>query len=349
VMDLSTGGDLREVRKVIAESTRITLGSVPIYEAVVAAGRRKGLARMRSADVLNAVRVHCRDSVDFVTVHAGVKKEALGVLERSPRLCGVVSRGGAFLLEWMAITGKENPLYERFDELLDMAKEDDVTLSLGDGLRPGAIGDAFDQAQVYELNVIAELVERCRQAGVQCIVEGPGHVPLHQIQAQVKLEKDLCKGAPFYVLGPLVTDVAAGYDHITSAIGGALAAWAGADYLCYVTPTEHLGLPDPGAVRHGVIASRIAAHAADIAKGVPGAREWDDEFSRSRFKRDWEAQVSTCLDPVMAGRLRQQTGSEGVDVCTMCGKYCAMKVFRDRPDAPKARRKSSGGAGRKKR
>ncbi|HOX36717.1 MAG TPA: phosphomethylpyrimidine synthase ThiC [Candidatus Brocadiia bacterium] len=337
VMDLSTGGDLRAIRKRICEETRITLGSVPVYEAVVSAARgaRRGLAGMKARDFIEAVRMHCEDGVDFVTIHSGVRRSVLEILERSPRTCGVVSRGGAFTVEWMTITGNENPLYEQFDELLDMALEYDVTMSLGDGLRPGAISDAFDQAQVYELNVLAELVERCRAAGVQCMVEGPGHVPLHQIQAQVRLQKELCKGAPFYVLGPLVTDVAPGYDHITSAIGGALAAWAGADYLCYVTPTEHLGLPGPEAVRQGVITARIAAHAADIARGLPGAAEWDRNFSLKRYARDWEGQIKGCIDPLMAEKLRRETGSEGEDVCTMCGDLCAMKVFRDHPDSPR--------------
>lgn len=335
VMDLSTGGDLRAIRRRICEETRITLGSVPIYEAVVKAARNehRGLAGMKAADFIEAVRMHCEDGVDFVTVHAGVKRGVLEILNRSPRACGVVSRGGAFTVEWMTITGRENPLYEHFDEILAMAREYDVTLSLGDGLRPGAIADAFDQAQIYELNVLAELVERCRQAGVQCMVEGPGHVPLHQIQAQVRLQKDLCKGAPFYVLGPLVTDVAPGYDHITSAIGGALAAWAGADYLCYVTPTEHLGLPGPEAVRLGVITARIAAHAADIARGIPGAAQWDLDFSRKRYNRDWEGQIRGCIDPRMAEKLRRETGSQGEDVCTMCGDLCAMKVFKEHPAA----------------
>ena len=326
VMDLSTGGDLREVRRRIMEEASITVGSVPIYEAAVKANRRgRSLKAMTARDMLDAVRQHCQDGVDFVTVHCGATYGVLKLLEESPRVCGVVSRGGVFLVEWMSAHKKENPLYEQFDEVLSIAREYDVTLSLGDAMRPGALADAFDRVQVYELNVLAELCQRAWEKGVQVIVEGPGHVPMHQIAAQVKLQKELCKGAPFYVLGPLVTDVAPGYDHITSAIGGAIAASAGADFLCYVTPTEHLALPTVQDVWDGVMAARIAAHAADISKGVPSALQWDKEMSMKRRKRDWEGQFATCIDENRARSVRASRPSTD-NVCSMCGEYCAFKV-----------------------
>ncbi|MDP6380512.1 MAG: phosphomethylpyrimidine synthase ThiC, partial [Phycisphaerae bacterium] len=275
IMDLSTGGDITEIRKIILERASVPVGTVPIYEAGVGAAKKRGaIVRMTAGDMLGAVRNHARDGVDFATVHCGVTRDVIKQLEARPRLCGMVSRGGTFLAEWMRHTGQENPLFEKFDELLDILREFDVTLSLGDGLRPGAIADAFDAAQIGELNVMADLAVRARAAGVQVMIEGPGHVPLDQVAAQVKLQKALTGGAPFYVLGPIVTDVAPGYDHITSAIGGAVAGMAGADFLCYVTPTEHLSLPRPEDVRLGVMAARIAAHAADVAKGLPGARDW---------------------------------------------------------------------------
>jgi phosphomethylpyrimidine synthase len=326
VMDLSTGGDLREVRQRIMEEANITVGSVPIYEAAVKANLRgRSIKAMTARDMLDSVRQHCQDGVDFVTVHCGATYGVLKLLEESPRVCGVVSRGGVFLVEWMSTHKKENPLYEQFDEVLSIAREYDVTLSLGDALRPGAIADAFDRAQVYELNILAELCQRAWEKGVQVIVEGPGHVPMHQITAQVKLQKELCKGAPFYVLGPLVTDVAPGYDHITSAIGGAIAASAGADFLCYVTPSEHLALPTMQDVREGVMAARIAAHAADIAKGIPSAWQWDKEMSIRRRKRDWEGQFATCIDKDRARSIKTSRPSTD-NVCSMCGEYCVFKV-----------------------
>jgi phosphomethylpyrimidine synthase len=276
--------------------------------------------------MLRAVENHCKDGVDFVTVHCGVTRAVVKELETSPRLCGIVSRGGSFLAEWMRYHKQENPLYARFDELLDIARQYDVTLSLGDGMRPGALADAFDRPQVHELNVLAELAKRAGDAGVQVMIEGPGHVPLNQVAAQVQMQKEICRGAPFYVLGPLVTDVAPGYDHITSAIGGALAAMSGADFLCYVTPSEHLGLPGPEEVRQGVIAARIAAHAADVAKGIAGARDWDDRFSALRRKRDWEGMIGHSLDPATARRYRLTTNPNGEDACSMCGEYCVFKL-----------------------
>jgi phosphomethylpyrimidine synthase len=327
VMDLSTGGDLRAIRRKIIESSSITVGSVPIYEAAVKAVKNKQtIVNMTASDMLDAVRLHCEDGVDFITVHCGATKGVLKHLKENKRICGVVSRGGTFLVEWMIHSGQENPLYEDFDEILAIAKEYDVTLSLGDAMRPGALADAFDRAQVYELNVLAELTQRALEADVQVMVEGPGHVPLNQITAQVQLQKELCKGAPFYVLGPIVTDIAPGYDHITSAIGGAIAASAGADFLCYVTPTEHLSLPGPSDVKTGVIAARIAAHAADLVKGVKSAWEWDKKMSELRRKRDWEGQFNTCIDPVVARNIRQKGRPQNEEVCSMCAEYCVFKL-----------------------
>ena len=327
VMDLSTGGDITAIRRRILDATELPLGSVPIYEAAVrAVHEKKTIIAMTAADMLRAVKNHCKDGVDFITVHCGVTRAVVKELETSPRLCGIVSRGGSFLAEWMRYHKQENPLYARFDELLDIAREYDVTLSLGDGMRPGALADAFDRPQVHELNVLAELAKRAFEAGVQVMIEGPGHVPLNQVAAQVQMQKELCHGAPFYVLGPLVTDVAPGYDHITSAIGGALAAMSGADFLCYVTPSEHLGLPGPEEVRQGVIAARIAAHAGDVAKGIAGARDWDDRFSVLRRKRDWDGMIKNSLDPVTAGRYRKSINPKGEDACSMCGEYCVFKL-----------------------
>lgn len=330
VMDLSTGGDIRAIRREIIGRCPVPLGTVPIYEAAVKAARDGGdVTKMTASQILDGVRIHCEDGVDFITVHCGVTRGIIDVLRSSKRVGGVVSRGGSFLISWMMAHGQENPLYERFDEILAMARELDVTLSLGDGLRPGAIADAFDRAQVHELGVLAELADRARKAGVQVMIEGPGHVPLNQIEAQVRLQKEMCRGAPFYVLGPIVTDVAPGYDHITSAIGGAIAASAGADFLCYVTPSEHLGLPTPQDVWDGVMASRIAAHAADVAKGVPGAAEWDRTLSTHRRNRNWDEMLRLALDPARARRLREERRPGESDVCSMCGRFCALKVVSE--------------------
>jgi len=327
VMDLSTGGDIAEIRRRLMDASPLTVGTVPIYEAAALAARERGdVARMSAADMLEAVRRHAEDGVDFVTVHCGVTRRTVESEALARRVCGIVSRGGAFLAHWIRRHGQENPLYERFDELLDIAREHDITLSLGDGLRPGALADAMDPPQVEELLVLAELARRALDAGVQVILEGPGHVPLHQVEAQVRLQKEVTGGLPFYVLGPLVTDVAPGYDHITGAIGGALAAMAGADFLCYVTPTEHLGLPRPEDVREGVIAARIAAHAADIARGRPGAAEWDRRLSLARARRDWGRQLAEALDPERARSLREARRPAHGDVCSMCGDYCVFKV-----------------------
>jgi len=333
VMDLSTGGDIRAIRKRLLAVCDVPLGTVPVYEAAVEAVNRPGsIVEMTPDAMVDVVRRHAEDGVDFVTLHCGVTADVVQTYRRCQRICRIVSRGGAFCAEWIIHNEQENPLYARFDEILDICLAHDVTLSLGDGLRPGALADAFDAAQVHELIVLAELADRAREADVQVMIEGPGHVPLDQIRAQVELQKKLCKGAPFYVLGPLVTDIAPGYDHITSAIGGALAAWAGADFLCYVTPSEHLSLPDEEQVRQGVMASRIAAHAGDLARGMPGALERDAAFSRLRAARDWEGQIETSLDPEAARRIRNQGKPTDEKVCSMCGAYCPF-ALQDRNHA----------------
>jgi phosphomethylpyrimidine synthase len=276
-------------------------------------------------DIFTVIEEQAQDGVDFMTVHCGVTRDAIARLKSQGRITDVVSRGGAFLIGWILHNERENPLYEEYDRLLEIARRYDVTLSLGDGLRPGSVADATDRAQVEELLTLGELVDRAREAGVQVMIEGPGHVPLDQVVANVQLEKSLCKGAPFYVLGPLVTDVAAGYDHITGAIGGAVAAAAGADFLCYVTPSEHLAIPGVDEVKQGVIASRIAAHAGDLVKGVKGAREWDDEMSLARKRLDWGKQRELSLDPGQFSQMRAGYPTAG-NTCSMCGKYCAMKL-----------------------
>jgi len=326
VMDLSTGGDISAIRCAILKGSPIPLGTVPIYQAGIEAINRRGsIVDMTADDLFAVIEQQAEEGVDFMTVHCGVTQAAIARLKQQGRVTDVVSRGGAFLLGWILHNGRENPLYEQYDRLLEIARKHDVTLSLGDGLRPGSLADATDRAQVQELITLGELVERAWQAGVQVMVEGPGHLPLDQVVANVQLEKSLCKGAPFYVLGPLVTDIAAGYDHICGAIGGAIAAAAGADFLCYVTPSEHLGLPDPNDVKEGIIASRIAAHAADIVKGVKGAREWDLKMSTARKNLDWEEQVRLSLDPSRAQRVHGLHATSGV-ACSMCGAFCAMEL-----------------------
>ena len=327
VMDLSTGGDISATRRAILAASPVAIGTVPIYQAgIEAIACYEAIVKMSADDVFGVIEEQCRDGVDFITVHCGVTQSAFARLKQQGRVTDVVSRGGAFLIGWMLYNERENPLYEQYDRLLEIAREYDVTLSLGDGMRPGSLSDATDRAQVEELITLGELVERAQEAGVQVMVEGPGHVPLNQIETNVKLQKALCKGAPFYVLGPLVTDIGAGYDHITGAIGGAIAAAAGADFLCYVTPSEHLALPDEEDVRQGVIASRIAAHAADIVKGVKGAEEWDRKMSLARKKLDWEGQARLSLDPERARRVHRQHASTG-SACSMCGNYCAMDLM----------------------
>lgn len=325
VMDLSTGGDIDGIRKTILEASSIPVGTVPIYQAVVDVTKGGGgIADCTTDDFLSVIEKQARDGVDFMTIHCGLTKRLAEEVAAS-RTAGVVSRGGCFLLQWMVKRKEENPYYEHFDKLLDIAYEHDVALSLGDGLRPGAIDDATDRAQLGELLVIGELVERARERSVSVIVEGPGHVPIHDIPANMLLQKRVCHGAPFYVLGPLVTDVAPGYDHITAAIGGAVAAWHGADFLCYVTPAEHLRLPSVEDVREGIIASRIAAHAGDIAKGCAGAADWDASLSRARAELDWESVLASSMDPERARRMYDKSASDSEELCSMCGIYCAIR------------------------
>jgi len=326
VMDLSTGGDISAIRRAIIASSSLPIGTVPIYQAgIEAIGRHGAIVKMTIDDLFAVIEQHARDGVDFITVHCGVTRSAIAQRNQQGRVADVVARGGAFLIGWMLHNERENPLYEQYDRLLEIAGEFDVTLSLGDGMRPGSLADATDRAQLQELLTLGELVNRAQRAGVQVMVEGPGHLPLNQIETNVHLQKAICKGAPFYVLGPLVTDVAAGYDHITGAIGGAIAAAAGTDFLCYVTPAEHLSLPDPEDVRQGVIASRIAAHAGDIVKGVKGASQWDLKMSMARKKLDWEEQARLSLDPERSRQFHSKHNSTG-SACSMCGQYCAMEL-----------------------
>ncbi len=330
VMDLSTGGDLDEVRRAILKKCPVPVGTVPIYQAAIEAIRDEGaLTKMSQDKVFKVIERQAEDGVDFMTVHCGVTRGTLERLRLEGRVTDIVSRGGAFLVTWMVANEKENPLYEQFDRLLELAKSYDITLSLGDGFRPGCLADATDRAQIYELIILGELAERAWEAGVQVMIEGPGHIPFHHVELNVLLEKQICHNAPFYVLGPLVTDVAAGYDHITAAIGGAAAAAAGADFLCYVTPSEHLALPTVKDVRDGVIASRIAARAGDIAKGVKGAEDWDNTISRARKLLDWEEEIRSSLDPETARRIREERKPTISEVCTMCGKYCAIKLVEE--------------------
>jgi len=326
VMDLSTGGDVSAVRRAILAASRLPVGTVPIYQAgIEAMERHSAIVKMTADELFDAIEQQASEGVDFLTVHCGVTRQAVARLKEQGRVTDVVSRGGAFLIGWMVHNQRENPLYEQFDRLLEIAWRYDVTLSLGDGMRPGSLADATDRAQIEELLVAGELVPRARKAGVQVMVEGPGHLPMDQIVANVKLEKTICDGAPFYVLGPLVTDIAAGYDHITGAIGGAIAAAAGTDFLCYVTPAEHLGLPDPEDVRQGVIASRIAAHAADISKGVKSAAGRDREMSLARKRLDWPEQVRLSIDPSHSRKAHDIHASAG-SACSMCGQFCAMEL-----------------------
>ncbi|MFQ6110428.1 MAG: phosphomethylpyrimidine synthase ThiC [Nitrospinota bacterium] len=330
VMDLSTGSEIDAMRKLIIEHSPVPVGTVPIYQAAVEAGEisKSAIRGMTVEKLFSTLEKHAEDGVDFMTVHCGVTRESAERYRRQGRILDVVSRGGSFIIEWMHYNKRENPLYEFYDRLLELAAAYDVTLSLGDGLRPGCLADATDRGQVQELILLGELTERAWEKGVQVMIEGPGHVPIHQIEANVLLEKELCRGAPFYVLGPLVTDIAPGYDHITSAIGGAIAAKAGADFLCYVTPSEHLRLPTLEDVKEGVIASCIAAHAADIAKGVKGAMDRDILMAKRRKALDWEGMYAQALDPEKAKSYREGSLPSDGDVCTMCSDLCAIKVMK---------------------
>lgn len=330
VMDLSTGGDIDQVRKRIIEACPVMVGTVPLYQVLVETQKSgRGLIEMTAEEIFIGVEKHCRDGADFITVHCGVALEVIEELKQTGRVMDIVSRGGSFITAWMLHNQKQNPLYEQFNRLLEIALKYDVTLSLGDGFRPGCLADASDASQIKELIILGSLVKRARAAGVQVMVEGPGHMPLDQIEANMKLEKTLCHNAPFYVLGPLVTDIAPGYDHITSAIGGAIAASAGADFLCYVTPAEHLGLPTADDVKEGVIAARIAAHAADLVKGIKGAWDWDLKMSKARKSLDWKKQIELAIDPEKAAATRKDKNDDNQECCTMCGKYCAYKLVSE--------------------
>lgn len=330
VMDLSVGGEICKVRKEIIKHSSIPVGTVPIYEiAVNAQKNKKDFLKFSIDTILETLEQQAKDGVDFFTIHSGVTRKSISALNKQKRILGIVSRGGAIIAAWMNRHKKENPFYEYFDKILDIAYDYDVTISLGDGLRPGSILDATDKAQICELNILGSLAKQAKRRNVQVMIEGPGHVPLQQIKENILLEKKLCHQAPFYVLGPLVTDVAPGYDHITSSIGGALAASYGADFLCYVTPAEHLRHPTADDVREGVVASRIAAHAGDIAKGIRGASLWDKEMSLARKKRDWNKQIKLSIDPVKARKYRASSKPKFQDVCTMCGKYCSIKIMEE--------------------
>ena len=327
VMDLSTGGAIRDLRRTLIAKSPVAVGTVPIYDAIVRTVERYGsIAKMTVDQLFDVIEDHAKDGVDFVTVHCGVTLKAIERLREDRRILDVVSRGGAFLLEWMIFNERENPLYEQYDRLIEIARKYDLTLSLGDGFRPGCIADATDRSQLEELVTLGELRDRAQAAGVQSIIEGPGHVPLNQVELNIRLQKEICKGAPFYVLGPLVTDIAMGYDHIAAAIGGAIAGAAGADFLCYVTPAEHIRLPNIEDVKEGVIASKIAAHAADIAKGVPGAMEKDRQMAHCRKNLDWEGQISHSFNPDRVREWRGAVPPTVKEVCSMCGEFCAIKT-----------------------
>jgi phosphomethylpyrimidine synthase len=323
IMDLSSFGKTKEFRKNLIGYSKAMVGTVPVYDSV--GFYDKDLAEITSDEFLKVVLEHAKDGVDFMTIHAGVNKETAKKLKNNNRLTNIVSRGGALLFSWMELTGNENPFYERYDEILEIFREYDVTISLGDAMRPGSINDSTDASQIHELIVLGELTKRAWEKDVQVMVEGPGHMPLNEIKSNMILEKKLCHGAPFYVLGPLVTDIAPGYDHITSAIGGAVAAANGADFLCYVTPAEHLKLPDMDDMKEGIIASKIAAHAADIAKGVKGASDWDYKMSTARKNLDWEEMIKLSIDPKKAMEYRKSSIPEDEETCTMCGKMCAIR------------------------
>ena len=323
IMDLSSYGDTRTFRKRLTKECPAMIGTVPIYDAVVY--YHKPLKEITSKEWIDIVRMHAEDGVDFMTIHCGINKATAGRFKANRRLTNIVSRGGSIIFAWMEMTGEENPFYEHYDEILDICREYDITMSLGDACRPGCLKDASDISQIEEPVTLGELTARAWEKDVQVMVEGPGHMPMNQIAANMEIQKTICKGAPFYVLGPLVTDIAPGYDHITAAIGGAIAAASGASFLCYVTPAEHLRLPSLDDVKEGIIASRIAAHAADIAKGVKGAIEWDHQMSLARKKLDWEEMFDICIDPEKARRYRAEAKPEKEDTCSMCGNFCAVK------------------------
>ena len=327
VMDLSTGNNIDISRRKIIEHSPIMVGTVPIYQATVTAIKSHGaIVEMTAEDLLQTIETQAKEGADFMTLHCGVTRSAIEKMRSQKREMDIVSRGGSFIAGWILHNEKENPLYEHYDDILDICEKYDVTVSLGDGMRPGCIADATDRAQLTELITLGELVDRAWKRGVQVMVEGPGHVPFDQIAANMTLEKRICRNAPFYVLGPLVTDIAPGYDHITAAIGGTLAAINGADFLCYVTPAEHLCLPTIEDVHTGVITSRIAAHAADIVKGVHGAKDWDLKMAKARKILDWDAQINLAIDPELARTKRGSRNKLNEEACSMCGEYCAVKI-----------------------
>lgn len=325
IMDLSTHGDTRIFRRKLIETSPVMIGTVPIYDSVI--HHKKDLGHLTAQDFLDTIRLHAEDGVDFITIHSGITRKTIDQIKHHKRKLNIVSRGGSLVFAWMSMTGQENPFYEYFDEILAICKEYDVTISLGDACRPGCLADATDVCQIEELVRLGELAKRAKEFGVQAMIEGPGHVPLNQVQANMELQDSICSGAPFYVLGPLVTDIAPGYDHITAAIGGAVAGMHGASFLCYVTPAEHLALPNADDVKQGIIAFKIAAHAADIARGIPNARDIDDRMAEARQKLDWEAQYACALDPDTARAIRDSRAPEDdhSDTCSMCGKFCAVR------------------------
>lgn len=330
VMDLSTGGELLDIRRLLLDACPVMMGAVPIYALVAQLGAAgKKTTDWTVDELFDAIEQQCASGIDYITVHCGTTWSSLKQIKASDRILGIVSRGGSIIASWMKRHGQENPLYEYYDRLLQIAHEYDVTLSLGDSLRPGSVLDATDRGQIEELITLGDLARRAREAGVQAMIEGPGHVPLNQVEENIRLEKSLCDGAPFYVLGPLTSDIAPGYDHITAAIGGAIAAAAGADFLCYVTSAEHLKLPDLDEVREGVIAARIAAHSGDIAKGVPGAIEKDRAMSEARRNLDWDQMYANAIDPVVARKKREQSEDSENKVCTMCGNLCAIDTYNE--------------------
>lgn len=330
IMDLSVSGDIDAMRREALAATPTPLGTLPFYQAVAEAGRKHGSSlRMEVEELFEVIERQAADGVDFLALHCGTTMSIVERAKKEGRIDPLVSYGGSHLIGWMLYNNKENPLYENYDRVLEIARKYDVTISLADGMRPGCLADSLDGPQVQELVVLGELVRRAREAGVQVMVKGPGHVPLNHLKATVTLQKSLCKGAPYFVFGPLVTDIAAGYDHISAAIGGAISAWAGAEFICYITASEHLGLPDIDQVREGVIAARIAAHAADLAKGMPEAVKWDRDLSRARKELDWEKQMALAIDPQRARQIRKERSDDSSSACAMCGKYCAMEVVAE--------------------
>ena len=325
IMDLSSHGDTQPFRRKLCSECPAMIGTVPVYDSVI--HYQRDLNTLTAQDFLDVIRMHAEDGVDFVTLHCGITRKTIEQIKNGTREMNIVSRGGSLVFAWMTMTGEENPFYEYFDEIVEICREHDVTISLGDACRPGCLADATDNCQIEELIRLGELTDRAWARDVQVMIEGPGHVPMDQIEANMKIQETLCKGAPFYVLGPLVTDIAPGYDHITAAIGGAIAAWSGAAFLCYVTPAEHLALPNVDDVHDGIIASKIAAHAADIAKRISGARDQDDRMAKARRKLDWDAQWLEALDPETAKAIRESRMPEEdhSDTCSMCGKFCAVR------------------------